>query len=118
GTAKGVYKLRVTAKWQTCNKSFCLPLREQTLSVDVAIGGAKMEDAPAATGGSGTTSSAVTTGTPGATSTPGTANILKTTPTAAGVAVAAPAAIIDMAASQQASTLGAYVGLAALMGAL
>src|SRR4030095_16713013 len=109
-TKDGRYQLKVTANWVTCNDRLCLPPKEGTLRVDVAIG-------------TGAAIAAETTGTtgndrerPGTTATTGTTGTKGTTGTES--AASAPPKIVDMAAAEQASTLSAYVGVAALMGAL
>src|SRR4030095_5810425 len=37
-TKDGRYQLKATANWVTCNDRLCLPPKERTLTVDVAIG--------------------------------------------------------------------------------
>ena len=103
GTKDGAYKLIVTAFYQTCNDRICLPPKSEDVTLAVNVGKVVAGTAPAATspepaaaagGGSGTARRA---------------------PTEPGAVAPVP----DLAAaSATASTLGAYVGLAALMGAL
>jgi thiol:disulfide interchange protein DsbD len=119
-TANAVHKLKVTVGWQTCNASFCLPPKEQTLTLDVGVGTTSATSATSAA----TTGTTSTTGVPAGAATPGVpaASVASGAPAAAtGVlvgSVTTPPHVPDMAASEQASTLSAYVGLAALMGAL
>jgi thiol:disulfide interchange protein DsbD len=119
GTALGRQKLEVTTNWQTCNDRLCLPPTEATISVDVNIGGTSPESGAGATGTTGTTGT--TSAAPAVAG--GVAPVSAPRPSApAPVSAPAPAPVvgrvIDMAASSQASTLAAYIGLAALMGAL
>jgi len=82
----------VTVMYQTCNDRFCLPPKSEKLEVQINFGSA------------GSTSSAGSTG--------------SEAPPAIGPAPPARAVVPDLAASSHATTLSAYLGLAALMGAL
>jgi len=113
GTANGRHTLKVTANWVTCNDRLCLPPKELTLSVDAGVGvdlASLPPPAPASTAG-GAIDSGVT---PGAS----TAVNTSTSPAAGATAPPAKVKVVDMAATDAASTLSAYVGLAALMGGL
>jgi thiol:disulfide interchange protein len=105
-TPLGRHKLQVTANWTTCNDRLCLPPREETLTIEINVG------ATSATGATGATGAAST----------GDALAQSSSSSSTAGAPAGPAApasaVVDMAASSQASTLGAYIALAALMGAL
>jgi len=98
GTADGRYTLEVTSTWVTCNDRLCLPPTERTIAAEIL------------TGAAGTAGTTGTMGTPG---TSGTAGTTGTRGARAPIGV-----VVDLAAGFRASTLGAYVGLAALMGAL
>jgi thiol:disulfide interchange protein DsbD len=95
GTAYGRHRLEVTTTWVTCSDTLCYPPADAVLSLNVVIGPKNAADA--------------TTEIPAS-----------TTPVApsASAAPAAPAVVPDFAASGAASTIGAYIGLAALMGAI
>jgi thiol:disulfide interchange protein DsbD len=131
GTALGRQKLEVTTNWQTCNDHLCLPPTEATISVDVNVGGTNAESPTSSTSPTSPTSpkSPTSAGSPGSATGP------PSSPPSAGLSglsgpsglsapsgpppsVAAPARVVDLAAASQASTLGAYIGLAMLMGAL
>ena len=120
GTALGRQKLEITTNWQTCNDHLCLPPTEATISVDVNIGGTneasstspsspKSPTSPGSPGSAtGPPSSALSAGLSGPVGLSG----------PSGLSAAAPVRVVDLAAASQASTLAAYIGLAALMGAL
>jgi len=103
GTKDGRYRFRAVVTFQVCNDKICLPPTEEELTVEIPVG------------------------TPG---TPGPRNELtlsssldkKDAPGDAGrnlePGVPGVPGVPDLAASSRASTLGAYIGLAALMGAL
>jgi thiol:disulfide interchange protein len=123
-TALGRHSLQFTASFVTCNDTICLPPKDETVRLEINVG----PDGPAAG-----VAAASTTGLPGSSGPPGSSS-----PGLSGSASAAPAgsvpgpgvspsaaasaapavAAFDMAAASRASTLGAYIGLAALMGAL
>jgi thiol:disulfide interchange protein len=99
GTTPGAHDLRVALSFQTCNDRLCLPPTEETLSVSVMVKGAATPVLP---------TSPVPSPSPVTTARP------------QGVATRPlPGRVPDLAlASASAGTLEAYVGLAALMGAL
>jgi thiol:disulfide interchange protein len=129
-TPNGRHKLEVTVNWQTCNDRICLPPTEATIAVDVGVGATETNAPLAATtaatvGATGPLGTKGTTGTTGPTSTATVAapNAAKasggaTTPVAPAAPPAPVGKVLDLAADSQASTLAAYIGLAALMGAL
>jgi thiol:disulfide interchange protein DsbD len=93
--SSGPLTLKLTVVYQTCNGRFCLPPTSETLSLPVTIG-------------------ALST-------------TAHTAPPPVSTSVAAPTAPVttttrsrvpDMSSSTSASTLGGYIGLAALMGAV
>lgn len=96
GTAHGRHRLEVATTWVTCSDTLCYPPEDAVLSLSVNVGPksalAKMPAEPV-----------VTPGPPAA---------------AADSAVPAPSVVPDFAASGAASTMGAYIVLAALMGAV
>ena len=96
-TPAGRYPLRVDVTYQACNDRFCLPPKDEALSVQIDIAAldssGRLTPAPASAG-----------------STP------SSTP-ASAASSSTPAGVPDLSASR-ASTLPTYVGLAAVMGAL
>ena len=107
GAKDGRYTLTVHARYQSCNETLCIPPRTQALKLAVVVGNPVAAPAPTAVA----PATAVTDATLG----PPAAG--ETTPT--NEAVAAPRRKVpDLAAADAATTLSAYVGLAALMGAL
>jgi thiol:disulfide interchange protein DsbD len=131
GTRNGTHKLQLVANYVTCSDRICLPPQDEPASLDIIVGaanptGPNAAGAAGAVGAAGSTGSAGSAGTTGTTaSTPGAiappafnpasaAGAVATAPPAPGVSVI----VADMAAASRASTLGAYIGLAALMGAL
>ena len=119
GTKTGRYLVKFEASYTTCNDRMCLPPRVDEFSLSVGVG----KDAPpevAGVDGSGSsvgsgssTGSAGSVGSAIAGGSNGSANATATGRTASGAK-----RVPDMAVSSRASTLGAYIGLAALMGAL
>jgi thiol:disulfide interchange protein len=98
GTATGKHSLKVSTTWVTCSDTICYPPAEVIVSLGVWVG----PPPPAASGAAA-----------------------PVTPVSTSEAVNAPASVAaatstvpDFAASSSASTIGAYIGLAALMGAL
>ncbi len=129
GTPNGRHTFRARVTYQTCNDRLCLPPAEEELTLAIDVGppragaGASQTDAPGATtAGSATTAGGVSNaGAPSGTSATGGTSIAGgTSPTggASGASTATAGDVPDLAASSRASTLGAYIGLAALMGAL
>ena len=107
GAPNGPQNFAVTVTYQTCNDRFCLPPKNEKLQVQIDVG---------STGSAGSPGSAE----PAAT-TPGPAPPkpeAKAGPPAIGPAPPARAVVPDLAAASRATTLSAYLGLAALMGAL
>jgi thiol:disulfide interchange protein DsbD len=96
--ANGPHRLEVATTWVTCSDTLCLPPADAVSAVNVIIGA---KDAAAATDGA-------------VPATPATAP----DPVAAAAPPAAPSVVVDFAAASSASTLPAYIALAALMGAL
>ena len=98
----GRHTLEVSASWVTCNDRLCLPPTEALISVAVDVG------PRAAAGAAGTTASAA----------PSRIVITNAPPVDDSTNASPRTAVIDMAAESRASTIGAYLALAALMGAL
>ncbi len=98
GTANGHHPLDVMATWQTCNDRLCLPPTDAVVTLDIDVGAPVVV---AATPVVAPTSTVVMH-------------------TDAGIAPSAATIglVSDMASASRASTLGAYIGLAMLMGAL
>jgi thiol:disulfide interchange protein DsbD len=108
GTKDGRHRFRAVVAFQVCNDKICLPPTEEELTVEIPVGTvAAATPGPSSAPGTSGATEPVTT--PGGTA-PGT-----TPPPAPGTT---PSPIPDLAASSRANTLGAYIGLAALMGAL
>jgi thiol:disulfide interchange protein DsbD len=107
GTTSNAHRLLVVVTYQTCNDTLCLPPKDVELSLDIPVG---------------------TRGTTGPVNqlTLSSASVANPATPAGGsesgpVARSAPAArapVPDLAASSRASTFGAYLWLAVLMGAL
>jgi len=120
----GRHTLTVTVRYQSCNATLCIPPRTQPLQLAVTIGNAV--PAPGAAGESGTAlasgvGAASASVSPEAGPTVGPAAKEPAAPVPASIpsSSAAPRARVpDLAADESATTLGAYVGLAAIMGAL
>ena len=112
-TPLGRHKLQVTASWTTCNDRLCLPPRDETLTLEVNVGPTGNDGARQVTTGDDR-SRQVTTG--AGNELTASSSSVSSSPEVA--AAPAKTVVVDMAASSQASTLGAYIGLAALMGAL
>ncbi len=105
-TAKdGWYTLTVNARYQSCNDTLCIPPRTQALRLAVVVGNPSALPPPAPT--------AVSPEPPGAASASAPAPV-----TGEATPVATRRKVPDLAAADAATTLSAYVGLAALMGAL
>ncbi len=100
----GRYTLTVNARYQSCNETLCIPPRTQALRLALVVGN------PAALPPSAVTAAAI-----GATpEAPSAASPAPTVGSDAPIRRKVP----DLAAADAATTLSAYVGLAALMGAL
>jgi len=127
GTKTARYLLKFEASYTTCNERMCLPPRVDEFSMSVGVG----KDAPAeavagdgsgssavpgsgGSGGSAVLGSAGSAGSVGSVSSAGSNG----SPNAAAANIAAKKRVPDLAVSSRASTIGAYLGLAALMGAL
>jgi thiol:disulfide interchange protein len=95
GTANGSHKLTVIASYVTCSDKICLPPKDDEITIQIGVG---------SSGSTGSTGSAGSSTLPPA---------LAPVPPAS-----VRTSVSDLAASSRASTLGAYIGLAALMGAL
>jgi len=91
-TKDGRYTVTINVRYQSCNDTLCIPPRSQALKMVLIVGN------------------------PVATPPPATVSV-PTVPPDAEV-TPRPARVPDLAAADTATTLGAYVGLAALMGAL
>jgi len=112
GAKEGRYTLTVNARYQSCNDTLCIPPRTQALPLAVVVGNPGGLPPPAATAapavapeslaGAPAPASSVTPATAGSAETP----------------VTSRRKVPDLAAADAATTLSAYVGLAALMGAL
>ncbi len=124
GTPSQAHALRVVVSYQTCNDRLCLPAKDIELSVKIPVGTLGTSGATGTSGTTGTpatmnalTRSASSVASPDETKpadgTP--ASVAMPTPTS-GTARRAP--VPDLAASSGASTFGAYLWLAAAMGAL
>jgi thiol:disulfide interchange protein DsbD len=107
GTASNVHRLLVVVTYQTCNDTLCLPPKDVPLALKIPVG----------TTGPGT---GLALSSSSAVSNPATpAEGAEATPTTSPAAAPAPRAPVpDLAVSSRASTFGAYLWLAALMGAL
>jgi thiol:disulfide interchange protein len=107
GTASKSHRLPVVVSFQTCNDRLCLPPKDVELVLNVAVGATDV------------TSTAVPTP---AGSAPIAAPVATRADTAiattAGTPATARAPVRDLAVSSQATTFGAYLWLAAAMGAL
>jgi len=107
GTPDGGHVLKVVANFQTCTDKICLPPRDEPLSLTLIVG------TKGASADGETTSAATASGSsPIPPPPPPTVTPLATSRNAT------TAPVRDLAASSRASTLGAYLGLAALMGAI
>lgn len=112
-TAKdGRYTLVINVRYQSCNDTLCIPPRSLALKTTLVVGNPAVTPmlataAPAGASAPATPSPEPATGAP------------KGTPSVPSSNVGPrPAKVPDLAAADTATTLGAYVGLAALMGAL
>ena len=117
-TPAGRQKLMLTASYVTCSDSICYPPKDITVALEINVGGAASPassglpaEALANSSGLATTGSAVS----GA---PGTRRSENTRATGGGAAGAGAVRRSRHGGVSRASTLGAYLGLAALMGAL
>jgi thiol:disulfide interchange protein DsbD len=110
GTKDGRHKFRAVVAFQVCNDKICLPPTEEELTVEIPVGTvANASATPGATPGAAG---------PGTAETGATGTTPSTAPSTTPGTTPARAAVPDLAASSRANTLGAYIGLAALMGAL
>jgi thiol:disulfide interchange protein DsbD len=112
GTETARYGMKFEATYIACSVTMCLPPRTDEIVMSVGVG----KDAPPDPGTTGTSGAIGTSGTTGPAGTSGT-----TGTDGAGAAPAlkaAPKRVPDLAESSRANTIGAYIGLAALMGAL
>ena len=94
--ADGPHRLEVATTWVTCSDTLCLPPADAVSAVNVIVGA---KDTPAATDVAAATATAPDS-------------------VAAAAPAPAPSVVVDFAAASSASTLPAYIALAALMGAL
>ena len=148
GTASGRYSLVVEAAYQTCNDRFCLPPKVDPLTIEVAVGtgpaaatptpaaGATTRGSAAAAGSAPDRGSAPARGIPEVV-VPGIPRYVPGPPIPKTLKVPAepitpdgavtvtplapaepPARVLDLSSASSASTLAAYIGLAAVMGAL
>jgi len=109
----GRHTLTVTARYQSCNDTLCIPPRTQALTLGVDVGNPAAVSATAPSTPLAPASTAVgPTGATGAAVAPAEA------PAPVTVVAVPRARVPDLAAEDAATTLGAYVGLAAIMGAL
>lgn len=104
GTPRGAQPFRLTVNYQACNATFCLPPKDQKFDASMDPDSGLPAVAPADAGSTGLPAVAAAEA--------GSLASGESAPTVARSAVP------DMAASSRATTLGAYVGLACLMGAL
>jgi thiol:disulfide interchange protein len=109
----GRYTLTINVRYQSCNDTLCIPPRSQALKMTMVVG----NPAPAASPAASVASGAAPISPSPTSSSPETTAALPATASDGGVGPR-PARVPDLAASDDATTLGAYVGLAALMGAL
>jgi len=117
GTKDGRYRFRTMVSFQVCNDRICLPPTEEELTVEIPVG---------TSGASGTSGSTNALTPPTSLSETkedalrdAARNLEPGVPGVRGVPGArGTAGVPDLAAASRASTLGAYIGLAALMGAL
>jgi thiol:disulfide interchange protein DsbD len=116
-TPLGKHRLEVTTTYVTCSDALCYPPKDTVVALDIELGATT--PAPGSSGPTGST----TGSTGSADSSPATVPVADaaaaagTAPSTAGPTLGLNT-VVDMAASSKASTLGAYIGLAALMGAL
>ncbi|HET9270630.1 MAG TPA: cytochrome c biogenesis protein CcdA, partial [Vicinamibacterales bacterium] len=115
GTKDGTHKFRAVVAFQVCNDKICLPPTEEELTVEIPIGTPGTVGTAPGTTGPGTTSGTTPGTTPNTTPGPTPSTAPTTT---SGTTPSSAAPVPDLAASSRANTLGAYIGLAALMGAL
>lgn len=102
GTPRGPQPFRMTVNYQACNATFCLPPRDQKFDITIDAG---------STGSAGSADAGPLAPAPESPAATG-------SPAAAPGLTVARSAVPDLAASSRATTLGAYIGLACLMGAL
>jgi len=106
GTKTGRYGMKFEATYITCSDTMCMPPKTDEIELSVGVG----KDAPPDPMGSG--------GSDGSGGSGGSGGSATSTNAAAASRPAAPKRVPDLAESSRASTIGAYIGLAALMGAL
>jgi thiol:disulfide interchange protein len=106
GATSSVHRLLVVVTYQTCNDTLCLPPKDVPLALKIPVGAVEPGNELALS--------------PSSVSSPATpAEGSETTPvTSPAPAPTARAPVRDLAVSSRASTFGAYLWLAALMGAL
>jgi thiol:disulfide interchange protein DsbD len=110
GAPDGEHTLTVAVRFQTCNDTFCLPARTERLSLAVVVG----RVVPRAASASPTVAPPVGAPAPAASVAP-----VPSAPVTAAPAVSrGRVPVPDLAATDAATTLGAYAWLAAAMGAL
>lgn len=109
-TKPGRHPLRVTVSYQTCDDRICLPPTDRELALEVTVGSID----PAAT----TVTSAPSASAGGAAAPAGNAAAGVVANRKSAVPDAARVPVRDLAAGSRASTFGAYLWLAAAMGAL
>jgi thiol:disulfide interchange protein DsbD len=106
GTPRGLRTLKVTVNFQTCNDQFCLPPKDEDIEVKINVGSAGST-------GPAPPEPKAEAGLPATAPAPPTAG-----PVPPARSPGPPGTIPDLASASRATTLGAYIGLAALMGAL
>ena len=108
-TAKdGRYTLTINVRYQSCNDTLCIPPRSQALKMVLVVGPVPDDRMPGLQTRQAPEPAATTTPSPG----------VQSSPAAARSAKVGGARVPDLAAADAATTIGAYIGLAALMGAL
>jgi len=110
GAPDGEHTLTVAVRFQTCNETFCLPARTERLPLTVVVG--RVVPRAAASAASATAAAAAVAPAPAS-------PIVPSGDTTSGSgAPRERVPVPDLAASDAATTLGAYAWLAAAMGAL
>lgn len=106
GTKHGPHRLEVTTTWVTCSDTLCYPPEDAVLSLNVVVGPKSAATEAASSGSSESSVSSV-------------ASASSVASVASAPSVAPTSSVVpDFAATGAASTMSAYIGLAALMGAV
>jgi thiol:disulfide interchange protein DsbD len=114
GTDPKSHRLKVVVSFQTCNDRLCLPPKDVDLILDVAVGA--MNATGAAVPAADAPSRSIRAPAPASSAAPDVTVAGRTIATAPSTTPRAP--VRDLAVSADATTFGAYLWLAAAMGAL